>query len=209
MGSVNSDMLEAIQAVSSVAVRARRAAEARLRGRDLTYAQYGALVALAEKDGLSQAELAQVLETDSTTAMVLRGSLEKKRLVERKADPEDARIRRIVLTGEGRKLAGQAKPEIANLFGGGAPVLSDADAKKLLVMLAKLKDFTQGLIPTQESSSGEKRKPGRPRKGETGKAKKPAAKQAKPAKAVAKKPAAKAKAKPAKAAPKARKSSGR
>ncbi len=164
MSSGNSDILEAIQAISSVAVRARRAAEARLRARDLTYAQYGALEALAEKDGLSQAELAQVLETDSTTAMVLRGSLEKKRLVDRKADPEDARIRRIVLTPEGRKLATQAKPDIASLFGSGPAVVSEADAKKLLGILAKLKDFTQSLIPSQESASGEKRKPGRPRK---------------------------------------------
>ncbi|HUX41282.1 MAG TPA: MarR family transcriptional regulator [Rectinemataceae bacterium] len=184
MSTGNSDILEAIQAITSVSVRARRAAEARLRGRGLTYAQYGALIALAEHDGLSQAELAQVLETDSTTAMVLRGSLEKKRLVDRKADQKDARIRRIGLTAEGRKLATQARPEIANLFGSGPSVLSDADAKKLLGMLAKLKDFVQSLIPAHESSSGEKRKPGRPRKAE-------APKSSKSAKSAAKKPAAK------------------
>jgi len=170
MSSGNTDILEAVQAISSIAVRARRAAEARLRGRDLTYAQYGALIALSERDGLSQAELAQALDTDSTTAMVLRGSLEKKRLVQRNDDPSDARIKRIVLTGDGRKLATQTKPEIANLFGSGSTVISETDTKRLLVILAKLKDFAQSLIPTQVSSSGEKRKPGRPRKAETGKA---------------------------------------
>lgn len=204
MSSVNSDILEAIQAISSVAVRSRRAAEARLRARDLTFAQYGALVALTEKDGLSQAELAQALETDSTTAMVLRGSLEKKRLVERKSDPEDARIRRIVLTNEGKKLANQAKPDVANLFGTGPSPLSEADTKKLLGMLAKLKDFTQGLLPSQEAAGGEKRRPGRPRKAEaaktvkapkTAKAKAPkkAAPKAAPKKTPAKKPVARAK----------------
>ncbi|HUX39280.1 MAG TPA: MarR family transcriptional regulator [Rectinemataceae bacterium] len=207
MSSGNSDILEAIQAISSVAVRARRAAEARLRARDLTYAQYGALVALAEKDGLSQAELAQVLETDSTTAMVLRGSLEKKRLVDRKADPEDARIRRIVLTAEGRKLATQARPDIASLFGSGAAVVSEADAKKLLGILAKLKDFTQSLIPSQDSASGEKRKPGRPRKAEAPSKAAKSGKTAKTAPKAVQKAAKKVVAKPAtakKAAPKAK-----
>ncbi len=196
MSSGNSDILEAIQAITSVSVRSRRAAEARLRSKSLTFAQYGALVALSEHDGLSQAELAQALETDSTTAMVLRGSLEKKHLVERKADQKDARIRRIGLTAEGRKLASQAKPEIANLFGAGASLLSEADTKKLLVMLAKLKDFVQSLIPAHESASGEKRKPGRPRKAGESKAAKPA-KPAKPAKATAKAPSAKPAKKPA------------
>ena len=196
MSTGNSDILEAIQAITSVSVRARRAAEARLRDRGLTYAQYGALMALSEHDGLSQAELAQVLETDSTTAMVLRGSLEKKHLVERKADQKDARIRRIGLTADGRKLATQARPEIANLFGSGPAIMSEADAKKLLGMLAKLKDFAQSLIPAHESSSGEKRKPGRPRKAEAPKGAK-SVKSAKTAgsksdkKAPAKKPAAK------------------
>jgi DNA-binding MarR family transcriptional regulator len=173
----------------------------------LTYAQYGALIALSEHDGLSQAELAQVLETDSTTAMVLRGSLEKKRLVDRKADQKDARIRRIGLTAEGRKLATQARPEIASLFGSGPSVLSDADAKKLLGMLAKLKDFVQSLIPAHESSSGEKRKPGRPRKAEAPKS----AKSAKSAKPAAKKPAVKATAakKPAAKAPVAKKAAAK
>ena len=215
MSTGNSDIIEAIQAISSVAIRSRRAAEARLRARDLTYAQYGALVALAERDALSQAELAQALETDSTTAMVLRGSLEKKRLVERKTDPADARIRRIVLTTEGRKLAALAKPDIANLFGSAPAVLSDTDMKKLLTILAKLKDFAQSLIPAQEGASGEKRKPGRPRKAEVSKASsskgskaqkkvpaKAGAKKAVAAKKVAAKPAkgkAKAAAKPTKA----------
>jgi MarR family transcriptional regulator for hemolysin len=205
MSTGNSDILEAIQAITSVSIRARRAAEARLRGRSLTFAQYGALIALSEHDGLSQAELAQALETDSTTAMVLRGSLEKKHLVDRKADQKDARIRRIGLTAEGRKLAAQARPEIANLFGSGASLLSEADTKKLLGMLVKLKDFVQSLIPAHESASGEKRKPGRPRKASAPKAAAskaagskvaPTAKASKAAKVVgakaAKKPAAKA-----------------
>ena len=200
MSSGNSDILEAIQAITSVSVRSRRAAEARLRSRGLTYAQYGALVALSEHDGLSQAELAQALETDSTTAMVLRGSLEKKRLVERKADPNDARIRRIALTSEGKKLAAQSKPEIAGLFGSGSSILSESDGKKLLGLLAKLKDFTQSLIPAHVSDAGEKRKPGRPRKAEAPKGGR-AAKSAASAKS-AKKPAAKAAASKKVAAPK-------
>jgi MarR family transcriptional regulator for hemolysin len=164
MNSGNSDILEIFALVSSASARARRAAEARLRLRGLTYAQYSALAVLILKDGLSQAELAHALETDSTTAMVLRGSLEKKRLVDRKADPTDARIRRIVLTNAGKSLVSQVKPEIAALFAQGRALFSDADIKKLGSLLEKLRSFAHSILPVPEEPEGGKRRPGRPRK---------------------------------------------
>jgi MarR family transcriptional regulator for hemolysin len=164
MNSGNSDILGIFALVSSASARSRRAAEAKLRERGLTFAQYGALVALVAHDGLSQAELAQALETDSTTAMVLRGSLEKKRLVDRKADPGDARIRRIVLTNAGKNLVTQVRPEITALFAPGKDLFSDADMKKLASLLEKLRGFALSILPTPEEPEGGKRKPGRPRK---------------------------------------------
>jgi len=191
MSVVNSDILSLFALVASASARGRRAAEVKLRARNLTFAQYGALQALAAQDGLSQAELAQALETDSTTAMVLRGSLEKKDLVKREADASDARIRRIVLTAQGKSLISKVTPEVATLFAPGKAAFSEADLKKFMALLEKLKDFAQGLIPAPAVPEGGKRKPGRPRKAE----KKAASK--KPAKKVAAKVTKKAPAKKA------------
>ena len=201
MSTSNTDILDAFALISSASARARRAAEAKLRERNLTFAQYGALVALVAHDGLSQAELAQALETDSTTAMVLRGSLEKKRLVDRKADPSDARIRRIVLTAAGKNLVATVKPEVAALFAPGRELFSDTDIKKLSGLLEKLRAFALSILPTPEVPEGGKRRPGRPRKAEASAEKR--GKKAAPAKTVVKslKAAPKAVAKAAAKAP--------
>ena len=197
MSTSNSDILESFALISSTSARFRRAAEAKLRERNLTYAQYGALVALVAHDGLSQAELAQALETDSTTAMVLRGSLEKKKLVDRKADPGDARIRRIVLTAAGKNLVAQVKPEVATLFAPGRDLFSDADMKKLASFLEKLRAFALSVLPTPLEPEGGKRRPGRPRKAEGASEKR--SKKVVPAKKAAKSTSAKAGSKVAKA----------
>jgi len=192
MNAGNSDILGVYALVSSASARSRRAAEAKLRERGLTYAQYGALVALVEHDGLSQAELAQALETDSTTAMVLRGSLERKGYVDRKADPGDARIRRIVLTSTGKSIVAKVKPEIATLFAPGAKLFSDQDMNKMVALLEKLRGFAHSILPVPQEPEGGKRRPGRPRKAEAAAGKTGAARK-NPKKAAGKKPAKAAK----------------
>ncbi|MEI6386216.1 MAG: MarR family transcriptional regulator [Spirochaetota bacterium] len=202
MSTGTSNIIHALSLVASASSRARRAAEARLRARDLTYAQYLALVALTEHDGLSQAQLAHALETDSTTAMVLRGSLEKKGLVERKDHEGDARVKRIVLTTSGKNAVAHAKPDISNLFSGSGEFFSEGDLKKFVTLLEKLRAFALKAMPVQVSGQGTKRKPGRPKKLADKAAKtsgrKPLAKAAAKPAAKPAKPAAKAAAKPAK-----------
>ena len=74
----------------------------------MTYPQLGALMALVRKDNITQKELAELLETDTTTAMVLCDSLEKKGWLKRKSDKRDRRINRLVLTDVGRNMYRQA-----------------------------------------------------------------------------------------------------
>jgi DNA-binding MarR family transcriptional regulator len=201
MSTGTSNIIHALSLVASASSRARRAAEARLRARDLTYAQYLALVALTEHDGLSQAQLAQALETDSTTAMVLRGSLEKKGLVERKDHEGDARVKRIVLTTSGKNAVAHAKPDISNLFSASGEFFSEGDLKKFVSLLEKLRAFAIKAMPVQAAGQAAKRKPGRPKKLAV-KAAKPSGRKpaAKPAAKIVKKAAAKPAAKPAKKA---------
>lgn len=201
------DISRFFELVSGIQIRSRRTIESGLRVRGLTYAQYSALFALAARNGMSQAELAQALDTDSTTAMVLRTSLERKGLVARVDDPEDGRVKRIEISSAGKSALQQAGPETRNLHAKTAAYLTESDLKRLLPVLERLYGFLGELADSTKGSSEPKRL-GRPRK-EAPKAKasakpKPKAKASGKAKPAAKakpapkaKVAAKAKAKPA------------
>ena len=187
------DVTRLFELVSGIQIRARRTIETGLRSRDLTYAQYSALLALAAKNGMSQAELAQALDTDSTTAMVLRTSLERKKLVGRVDDPEDGRVKRIEISDAGKSALQSATPESKSLFTKAGAILSEAELKKVLPVLERLYAFVgETSLPKKDDNRADVKK-GRPRK-EGARVQKAAPKA--PAKAAKKgeKPAVKAKA---------------
>ncbi len=97
-------------AISGIYVKSRRIAEESLRPLSITWPQFGALFQLARRDDVSQTELAERLETDATTVMVLCNSMERKGWIRREKDPTDKRVNRLVLTGEGRRVYGEAYP---------------------------------------------------------------------------------------------------
>ncbi len=151
--------------------RLRRAVELKLRAVGITYAQYGALAALARSDGVSQSELASLLETDATTAMVLRNSLEKKGFVERASDERDGRVRRITITAGGRKALEAAEASVAGIYADAEPLVSETEAKKVGAVLERLGAYASatadGLDPRKvKKAEGGKRR-GRPPKDET------------------------------------------
>ena len=189
-----SDIARFFELVSGVQIRARRTIETGLRSRGLTYAQYTALVALDARNGMSQAELAQALDTDSTTAMVLRTSLERKSLVGRVDDPEDGRVKRIIITDKGKAALRGAIPEAKSLYSKAGTVLSEPEVKRLLPSLEKIYAFVGDTSAPRKDAASEGRK-GRPRK---------AGKAVPKAKAAATRKAAKAKT-PAAGKPKAKK----
>jgi DNA-binding MarR family transcriptional regulator len=84
-------------------IKSRRIAERELKAAGLTYAQFGVLNAVFEKDGSTQREIATHLETDANTVMVVCDSLEKKGFVERRPDSADRRVWRISLTETGAR----------------------------------------------------------------------------------------------------------
>ena len=152
---------------SGVSVRIRRVIESGLRERGLTFAQFGALKALSFHNGMSQAELASALDTDSTTAMVLRTSLEKKGLVARSSDPGDGRIKRIAITDAGRSMLKASEPGVNAFFAKSQGVVSDSDVKKAIQTLEKFYSFAgdavQAIASAKSASapSGESRRKGR------------------------------------------------
>ncbi|WP_084355824.1 MarR family winged helix-turn-helix transcriptional regulator [Novosphingobium lentum] len=75
----------------------------RLKGLDITRAQWSALSALSrhETEGAIQADLARELEVGKVTVGGLIDRLEASGVVERRPDKEDRRIRRVFITEKG------------------------------------------------------------------------------------------------------------
>ena len=111
---------------------ARRAAEW-----DMSVAQVRALYALREP--LSMRELAERLYLDPSNLTALVDRLEELGLVERRADADDRRVKRLVITPKGARLADQI---IGAVFDKTAlfDVLGTREQRQLLDLLTRLVD---------------------------------------------------------------------
>ncbi|WP_298110716.1 MarR family winged helix-turn-helix transcriptional regulator, partial [Bradyrhizobium sp.] len=78
----------------------------RAKGRGTTRAQWIVLFRLREQEGLSQVDLAEVLELQPISLVRLLDRLVEHGLVERRSDPRDRRANRLFLTPAGRRLVG-------------------------------------------------------------------------------------------------------
>jgi MarR family transcriptional regulator, transcriptional regulator for hemolysin len=72
-------------------------ADKRARAHGMTRAQWGILIWLERQSGLSQKELAELLEVEPITVARLIDRLEGRGMVERRSDPKDRRIWRLHL----------------------------------------------------------------------------------------------------------------
>ena len=77
----------------------------RAKGRGTTRAQWVVLFRLREQEGLSQVDLADILELQPISLVRLLDRLVEHGLVERRSDPRDRRANRLFLTPNGRQLA--------------------------------------------------------------------------------------------------------
>ena len=76
----------------------------RAKSRGTTRAQWIVLFRLREQEGLSQVDLADVLELQPISLVRLLARLVEQGLVERRSDPKDRRANRLFLTPAGRQL---------------------------------------------------------------------------------------------------------
>jgi MarR family transcriptional regulator, transcriptional regulator for hemolysin len=81
-----------------VARTMRTRADQRARARGMTRAQWVILARLERQPGLTQNEMAAIVEVEPITIARLVDRLEARGLVERKADPRDRRVWRLHLT---------------------------------------------------------------------------------------------------------------
>ena len=76
----------------------------RAKGRGTTRAQWIVLFRLRQQEGLSQVDLADVLELQPISLVRLLDRLVEAKLLERKPDPTDRRANQLFLTAKGRQL---------------------------------------------------------------------------------------------------------
>lgn len=103
----------------------RKILDRRLHPLGLTRAQWSVLAILSSRDGLSQSQLAELLEIEKTTIGRLIDHVEKNGWIERRPIPGDRRQWGVFLTEQARRLIAEVETVVLNtrieMLGGLAP----------------------------------------------------------------------------------------
>ena len=112
----------------------------RAKGRGTTRAQWIVLFRLRQQEGLSQVDLAEVLELQPISLVRLLDRLVEHGLLERRPDPRDRRANKLFLTPSGRQLVDDLdslRDSIAS------DVLQDIPAAAIATSLETLRDIKE------------------------------------------------------------------
>ena len=135
-----------MQLIDNIHIKSRKYAERQLRPLNMTYPQLAALMVLHVEDGVRQRELADMLETDTTTVTVLCDSLQKRGWIKRIADSCDRRLKRIVLTDAGRDAYVEALKKLHSGLGYMNDKTPDEDSRRVMPFLEELHHNISSLL---------------------------------------------------------------
>ncbi len=132
------DALSWLMATCSKVLRERLAVRFTKAGYSVTPEQWAILGRLGQEDGISQQAVADRFHRSKVAAFQLISKLEAQGLVERRADPADARSRLVYLTDKGRgveeELVALAEENMAAALEG----VSDADLETAKQVVSKI-----------------------------------------------------------------------
>jgi DNA-binding MarR family transcriptional regulator len=117
----------------------RVAYDRRAKALGLTRSQWWVLNNLFRRDGITQSELADLLEIEKATLGRLIDRLEAKGWVERRSDPRDRRANRLHLTGEVQALMQDLRRIAAGLRADALKGMAPEEAERLIDALALVK----------------------------------------------------------------------
>lgn len=117
----------------------RTEADRRAKLHGMTRAQWGILLWLEREPGLSQRELAEILEVEPITVARLIDRLERNAMVQRRADETDRRIWRLHLTDAAHPLLVEIHEYRATLAASLTADLSKPEETALIDVLTRLK----------------------------------------------------------------------
>jgi DNA-binding MarR family transcriptional regulator len=98
-------------------------------------AQAGCLLTLSGADGLSQSDLAAMLNVSRPTVTSMLQKMEAAGTVERRADEHDQRVTRLFLTPMGREVAERMREVHADIINSTVGTLPERDRQTLLQLL--------------------------------------------------------------------------
>jgi DNA-binding MarR family transcriptional regulator len=129
----------------------------RARTRGMTRAQWHILARVERQPGLSQSELAAICEVEPITVARLVDRLEKRGLLERRADPHDRRIWRLHNLPPARpildEITAYRQELIADIDANIGRAARESMVDALLSVRAQLSAATQGNQPASRSAS--------------------------------------------------------
>lgn len=118
----------------------RRDFDRRARSLGLSRAQWSVLAHLARKEGVKQAELAEVLDVQPITLARQIDRLERSGLVCRRPDPEDRRVRRLYLSALAEPILTQLRALGRETRAEALRGLSQEQRRSLTQILARIRD---------------------------------------------------------------------
>ncbi|OED42724.1 hypothetical protein AB833_05625 [Chromatiales bacterium (ex Bugula neritina AB1)] len=115
----------------------------RVRHMDLTRAQWWLLTHLYREDGLTQTELAELMEIEKPSLGRLLDRLEAKNWIRRDADPGDRRVNRVYLTRDVEPMIAEMRQHAASLRADALAGLSEQERERFVDTLLLIKENLQ------------------------------------------------------------------
>lgn len=111
----------------------------RVRELGLTRAQWLALTRVNRRPGVSQSELAEMMEIEKAPAGRIVDRLQQKGWIERRAEPNDRRVNRIYLTAQGARVHAAIAPLADATVRDALSGLSASEQSRLVALMGKVK----------------------------------------------------------------------
>ena len=132
--------------ISDVARLLRNHADQRARQFGMTRAQWAVLARLESNEGLKQSELAEMLDLQPITLTRLVDRLCANGLIERRADPDDRRAKRLYLTAQARPLMDRLAELGQDMMKTVLEGFDLATVERMILELAHTKENLKGAI---------------------------------------------------------------
>ena len=116
----------------------------------MSRAKWAVLARLDRFEGLKQTELADMLNLQPISLTRLLDSLCANGLIERRADPDDRRAKRLFLTPAARPLLDRLGDLAEELMGTALAGLDQRDSKALLAQLSTIKDNLRAAVARRQ-----------------------------------------------------------
>jgi DNA-binding MarR family transcriptional regulator len=117
---------------------------------NLTRAQWRALKRLSYSEGMTQSELAEMIELEPIAVGRVIDRLQKAGFVERRADPHDRRAWRLFLTARAHAVVDDMESISSSLFRDAHKGISATDLKTMISVLARMKGNLNALDDADE-----------------------------------------------------------